>query len=266
MKTRRLLLCAIVAALPLLASAQVTYNDLESDLGARVSLSLDKKIVKGLHVELSSEGRLTDNFSNFGRIDAGLGVSYKINDNFKVGAGYILIDKKNSSDEWKMRHRLYADGTATLRAGNWRVSLKERLQLTHRDVKAYKHENTPNSIALKSRVKVAYKAPNGITPYGFVEVRNVFNDPACKATWSTASLAFTDYEFTGYTDTYVNRVRGSLGAEWKIDKHNALDFSILADYCYDKEIDTGSQGTVLKSLSYDRSFNTTFRISYQFSF
>ena len=119
---------------------------------------------------------------------------------------------------------------------------------------------------LKSRFKVSYKGFASVTPYGYVEVRNVFNDPRCSATWSTASQAYTDYSFKGYSDAYVNRIRGSLGLEWKLSKQHALDFYVLGDYCYDKNIDTNSSGTKLKSLTYDQAFNMALCIGYQFSF
>lgn len=255
----------IIALIPLAAFAQGTVNDLEKDFGARVGVTVDKKIVKGLHIAADGEVRLSDNFSNLGRYQFGLGISYKISPVFKIGAGYTFIQKKNSSAEWKPRHRVYADASVTLRAGDWRFSLKERLQLTHRSVNNV-YQSNANSLALKSRFKVSYKGFSSVTPYGYVEIRNVFNDPACSATWSTASLAYSDYSFKGYTDAYVNRVRGSMGLEWKLNKQHALDFYVLADYCYDKNVDTNSSGTKLKSLTYDQSFNMALCIGYQFSF
>ena len=255
----------IIALLPVTAFAQGTVNDLETDFGARVNVSVDKKIIKGLHVVADGEVRLSDNFSTVGRYQAGLGVTYKISPVFKIGAGYQFIEKMNSSGVWKPRHRFYADASATLKAGYWRFSLKERVQLTHRDVNNV-YQNNPNSLMLKSRFKVSYKGFASITPYGYVEVRNVFNDPACSATWSTTSQAYGNYSFKGYTDAYLNRVRGSLGAEWKLSRQHALDFHILADYCYDKNVDTNSSGTTLKSLTYDQAFKTAFCIGYQFSF
>lgn len=247
------------------AAAQGTVNDLETDFGARLSASAEKKIAKGLHVSVDGEVRMSDNFGNLGRYQAGTGISYKINKVFKVGAGYLFIEKKNSSSEWKPRHRFYADGTATLRSGDWRFSVKERLQLTHRDV-SNTYQTTPNSLELKSRFKASYKGHPTLTPYGYLEFRNVFNDPSCTATWSTTSLAYSDYSFGGYNDAYINRVRGSLGTEWKISKQHSFDFFLLADYCYEKDIDTNAKGTKLKSLTYDQAFNVGLGIGYQYSF
>ena len=163
------------------------------------------------------------------------------------------------------RHRVYMDGSLNFKAGDWRFSLKERLQLTHRDVGNI-YQNNPNSLALKSRFKISYKGFQSITPYGYVELRNVFNDPSVKATWSTTSLAYTDYSFGGYNDAYINRVRGSLGAEWKLSKNHALDFFLLTDYNYDKDIDTDAAGTTLRSLTWDQSLKVSLGLGYKFSF
>ena len=269
MKIRNILIIALVAALPQIASAQsytIPVSDLETDLGARLELSIDKKITKGLHVEAFTEGRMTDNFGNLSRVDAGLGVSYKVNDYLKLGTGYIMINKESSSGTWKMRHRAYFDATGTLHADDWRFSLKERIQLTHKDVNTVKHQTTPNSLELKSRIKVAYKAIQHLEPYGYVEMRNVFNDPSCTATWSSATETFGYYSFTGYNHAYINRLRGCIGAEYKLDRHNSLDLHILADYCKDKTIDTYSGGTNLRSLYWQPSFNTAICLGYTFSF
>ena len=266
MKQKWILAGILLTLLPGLVHAQGTVNDLEQDFGARIGLTVDKKLAKGLHLNLEGEARISDNFQNFGRYQAGLGVTYKINPTFKVGAGYLFIEKKtNTTQEWKPRHRVYVDGMATLRAGDWLFSLKERLQFTHRDVNN-PYQNNPNSLSLKSRLKVAYKGNPILTPYAYLEARNVFNDPRCSATWSTSSSSYSDYEFLGYGDAYFNRLRGSVGLEWKLSNQHAFDFYVLTDYCYDKNIDTNAEGTKLKSLTFDRAFNVSLGIGYKFSF
>lgn len=263
--TRLLLICALVLSSAGLASAQGSVNAMDNDFGGRISVTADKKIVKGVHLFAEGEVRFSDNFSSMGRYQAGLGFTWKIMDVFKVGTGYNLIQKQNSEGNWKPRHRVYLDGAVNLRAGDWRFSVKERLQFTHRDVNNT-YQNNPNSLALKSRFKIAYKGLQDVTPYGYIELRNVFNDPSVKATWSTASQAYADYSFGGYNDAYINRIRGSLGAEWKLSKQHALDFFLLTDYNYDKNIDTNSEGTKLKSLTYDQGLNVSMGIGYKFSF
>ena len=226
---KHIIVSLVVLFVPVMVRAQGTVNEMDNDFGGRVNVTLDKKLAKGLHLSADVEARFSDNFTSMGRYQAGLGFSWKINNYFKVGTGYMFIQKQNSEGTWKPRHRVYLDGSVNLRAGDWRFSLKERLQYTHRNVNNT-YQSNPNSIALKSRFKIAYKGFQQVTPYGYIELRNVFNDPSVKATWSTTSLAYSDYSFGGYNDTYINRVRGSLGAEWKLSKHHSLDFFLLTDY------------------------------------
>lgn len=262
---RKAILLFAVMMFPLMSGAQSAVNDLESDYGARFNLSVDKKLIKGLHLIADGQVRLTDGFSSISRWEAGLGLSYKINKVFRVGAGYTFIDKTNSQETWIPRHRAYVDGTATLRYGAWRFALKEKLQLTYREYSNL-YEHNPYNLALKSRIKVSYKGLDDWTPYGSVEIRNVFNDPTCSATWNSTTGKYTNYSFTGYNDAYLNRVRGIIGTQWDIDKHNALDFYILSEYCYDKSLDVDKEGLTLKSLSYDQTFNAAVCIGYSFSF
>ena len=266
---KRFCLLLLLSLAPLLLRGQSSYtvpvSDLTTELGGRFSATLDKKLAKGLHLSVGGEARLTDNFSTLGRWQAEAGLSYKLNPYLKFGAGYIFIDDLNSAGIWKPRHRFYFDATGGIRAGDWRFSLKERLQLTHRNpdqMNVYQHN--PNALALKSRLKAEYKGFRAVSPYAFVEARITLNDPSCTASWN--GTGFSDYVFTGYKDVYLNRIRGALGLEWKLSRQHALDFSLLGDYCYDKVVDTNAEGTKLKSLGYDRTFRMNACIGYKFSF
>ena len=169
MKTKYILLFPLLSVLfPVAASAQGTVGDLESSFGARFSVEADKKLAKGVHAIVSGEARMTDGIGSPDRYQAGLELTYKLNDTFKFGVGYLLIEKMNSSGEWNPRHRFYADGKVSFRSGDWLFSVKERLQLTHREV-GNVFQNTTNSLSLKSRFKVSYKGFGSVTPYGYIE-------------------------------------------------------------------------------------------------
>ena len=265
MKKKLTILCLLCMAASGLAKAQGTDNDLETVFGGRFSVTADKKIVKGFHWTVDGEVRSSENFSDLGRYQVGTGLTYKVTENIKLGAGYLYISDKNSADIWKPRHRVFGDVTFSLRSGDWRFALKERLQLTHREV-GNKFQKVPNLLALKSRFKVSYKGSPVLTPYASIELRNVFNDPSCVATWNPSSQTYSDYSFGGFNDININRLRGSLGLEWKVSNSHAFDFFLLEDYCRDKIIDTNAEGTKLKSLTYDRTFCSGIGIGYIFSF
>ncbi len=266
MNFRKTLLAALLAIAPFAAQAQIQESEMDYGFGARISAEADKKLAKGLHLSASGEVRSLDRFTDPYRLQADLGVSYKINKYFKVGGGYALIEKKGSGGAWKMRHRVWSDATLSLGSGDWRFSLKERLQMTHKSVNAVKKQSTPNSLALKSRAKVSYKGLGIWEPYAYAELRNVFNDPSCSAVWDDASETFDDYTFTGYNDAYFNRYSGCIGTEISLARHHALDVFLLTQYCREKEIDTGKGGTVLKSITYARGLYTSVGVAYKFSF
>ena len=119
--------------LPIFAMGQ-TDNALDPEFGGRLSFTLDKKIVRRLHVSLEEEVRFDNNFGAFDRLQSTLSLNYKIHPNIKIGAGYALINGySSSSNAFKnARHRFMIDVKGTLKYGNWNLSLKERMQLTHR--------------------------------------------------------------------------------------------------------------------------------------
>ncbi|MBQ9184856.1 MAG: DUF2490 domain-containing protein [Bacteroidales bacterium] len=254
----------VLAALMPAALAQGTKNDMESDFRGRLSAGIDKKISKGFHLDVEGEVRFTDNFGEVGRYQLGAGLSYKIAPWLKAGLGYLYIGNKGSSGSFSPRHRGYFDLTESLASGDWKFSLRERILLTHRGGDFNKFQSTPNALALKTRFKAQYKGFANVSPYAIAELKIQLNDPACKGTWN--GTEYTSYEFKGYDDCYLTRIRGGLGAEWKLSKQHALDFYLLADYIYSKEIDTNKAGTKLKSLTYDQTFATTIGVAYKFSF
>lgn len=261
-------LFVILAFLPasVLTRAQGTVNELENDFATRTSIAVDKKLAKGLHLEAEYQLRTENALTKIDRHQASLGLNYKFNNYLKGGLSYTFIDRYGTNSGWQVRHRASAYLTAGYRAGNWRFSLREMVQWTHKTEDLNIYQEVRNPLTLKSRFKVQYKGFRSVEPYVFFELKNVFNDPACSATYNTTTGAYSNYSFTGYTDTYVNRYRGGLGLEWKLSKMHSLEFYGLLDYCYDKNIDTNKEGTRLKSLTWDRTLRTTLGVGYKFSF
>lgn len=253
-----------LASAPLLA--QGTTSALEKDFRTRTSLDIDWKLAKGLHLDLGYELRTEDNFGAIDRHQAQIGLNYKVNKWLKTGVSYTYIYHNRGEKGWTPRHRLSADVTFGYRTGDWRFSLKEQLRLTHKTESLNSCQEVRNPLILKSRVKAQYKGWKHLEPYGFLEVRNIFNDPSCSATWSTTSKAYADYSFGGYNSLYINRLRGAMGLEWKISKHSAIDLYGMLDYCYDKNIDVDRTQTYLRELTWDQSLNGIVGVGYKFSF
>ena len=260
---RALPLIVALLLLPLAARSQGTVSNLGAEFGGRFSAAADWKLAPGLHAVFEGELRSRDNFAGLGRAQFGAGLEYKFSKALKASAGYVFMENTNNGSVWKPRHRAYADLTGTLKSGQWRFSLKERLQMTCKPG-ANPYQTTPYALALKSRLKASYKGFGAVSPYAAAELRVALNDPACSATWNGG--AYSGYTFKGYTDTYADRLRGTLGAEWKLDRSNELDFYLLGDFNYNKAIDTDRAGTTLKSLTWEKSFLLSIGVGYKFSF
>lgn len=278
MKKLLLTFALLVAVIPLQAQTSV---DLDPEFGGRMSFSVDKKIARGLHVNLEEEIRIDDNFSSFNRLHTTLGISYKVNNNVKVGIGYALIAPYSSdSGAFKaVRHRLMADATGSLRLGDWRLSLKERFQATYRtgDMNVYQAPRT--ALTLKSRLKLSYKGMRKMEPYTFVELRNTLNAPVINATYNKTTDTWGYYSestfyqkgepgwfLDGFNGCYVNRMRGAIGLEYAFNRSSSIDVCLMADYCMDKVVDANAKGTKLKSYTSETGFIGWLTVAYSYSF
>lgn len=270
------LLLVLAIVLPGVLTAQ-TEEKLSPEFAGRMSVGVDKKIVKGLHVFLEEEIRVGDNFSSFGRFQTSIGIAYKVHPNIKIGAGYALINPYDATDQvFKFRHRVYANVTGTLKLGQWNISLKERLQMTHRSGSFNEFQNPANALTLKSRLTFKYKGFGRFAPYAFVEVRSYHNAPVIYAAYDGSSyspISGTDQNaddpgwfLEGFKGAYVNRVRGSLGMDVRLSKQHTLNFYLLADYINDKVVDSNAEGTTLKSYTKQTGFVGSIGIGYEFSF
>lgn len=277
-KMNRIRFTIIIVALllPMALKAQ-TETTLDPEFGGRLSLSIDKKIVKGLHISLEEEARFDNNFGSLDRLQTSVGVSYKVHPNIKLGLGYALINGYGASSQSfkNARHRVMADVTGTLHLGDWNLSLKERLQMTHRTGDFNVYQNPQNALALKSRLTARYKAWGNVQPYAYFEMRNYLNAPVIAAAYDgTNCLTLDDYSetgepgwfLTGFNDGYVNRLRGSLGLDIKLDKCNTLNFYILCDHIVDKVVDANAEGTKLKSYTRETGFRGWMGAGYEFAF
>ena len=273
----------LIAALlvPIAAGAQ--------EFAARTSVGADVKLAKGFHLGLEEEARFADGLSSLNNLRTTLDLSYKLNKNFKIGAGYTLInpykleydDNGTLTDQGfsDVRHRLFVNATAQGRLGDFQLSLREKLQYTRRtddDLNVY--QTNPNALALKSRIGLKYKGSRSWEPFAYFEVRAALNDPWGEISGSVmqtnSGKKYFSYTHTGYTHAYVDRLRLNLGTDWSPTKHHTLTLNVLGDYCMDYNIDTNSPSNWaekgVRLFSETTGWEDTFRVSlcigYKFKF
>ncbi len=261
---------------PMLATAQ-TDVALDPEFGGRISFTIDKKIVRRLHVSLEEEVRFDNNFGAFDRLQSTLSLNYKIHPNIKIGAGYALINGySSSSNAFKnARHRFMIDVKGTLKYGNWNLSLKERMQLTHRTGDYNVYQNPANALMLKSRLTAKYLGFGKVEPYAYLELRNYLNAPVINAAYDGINYGTVDglvqegdpgWFLGGFNGSYINRYRGSLGVDILLNRSSTLNFYFMGDYCIDKEVDANAEGTILKSYTKETGFRVWLGAGYEFSF
>lgn len=253
-----------------------TDVDLDPEFGGRLSVSIDKKLARGLHVSLEEEIRMDNNFGSFDRFHTTLGLSYKVNDYLKLGLGYAMINPYSSSNSAfkSSRHRLMLDATGSLRFGDWRLSLRERFQATYRSGDMNEYQNPRTALTLKSRLKLSYKGLRRLEPYAYIELRNTLNAPVISASYDGTNYltsALSQYGEAGWfidswSGVYVNRVRGSVGFDYRLSKASSIDVSLMADRIMDKVVDANAEGTKLKSYTRETGFVGWINIGYSYSF
>lgn len=266
--------------MPLVANGQ-TDVALDPEMGGRLSFAVDKKLAKGLHLRLEEELRMDNNFSAFDRFHTTLGLSYKVNSNVKIGIGYAMINPYSTTNNAfkNSRHRLMVDASYGLPLGNWRLSLKERFQVTYRTGDMNLYQNPRTALTLKSRLKLQYKGLRRMEPYAYIELRNTMNAPVIDAVYNTATDTwgyYSDGTFTqkgdagwfldGFDGCYLNRLRCALGVEYRLNKRNSLDISLMVDRTMDKVVDANAEGTKLKSYTRETCLVGWLAVGYCYSF
>ena len=261
--------------LPAAAHAQESVS-LDPEFGGRLAFQLDKKLARGLHINLEEEARMDGNFSSFNRLHTTLALNYKVGNGLKLGIGYAMINpySSNKGQFKNARHRAMVDAKWTLHSGDWQFSVKERLQATFRtgDFNAWQHAQP--ELALKSRLMVKYKGLRRVAPYGYLELRNTLNAPSIAASYNGTQWLNEDnlqegdegWFVSGWNKVYINRLRGSIGVDWRLDKRSTLNLYLLADWVNDYVVDANSAGTVLKEYTHETGFVGQIGVQYTYAF
>ena len=265
----------IATATPALLCAQ-TDVDLDPEFGGRLSVGIDKKLTRGLHLTLDEEIRFHENFSSLNRLQTSLGLRYKVNNYLRLGIGYTMINPYSSTNtQFKnTRHRVTLDATGSYTFGAWRLSLRERGQTTFRTGDFNRYQTPQPLIELKSRLKLNYKGFQRWQPYAYAELRHSLNAPVINAYYSNGSYLTENYDeegnagwfISGWNGTYLNRIRFSLGTTYRLSKASELDFYLLADRISEKSVDANAEGTKLKSNTREKGFVGWAGVSYTYKF
>ena len=154
----------------------------------------------------------------------------------------------------RQRANIHAEGE--FKVGDIELSLRERVQATFRTDEVNRYEKSNPEAILRSRLMAAYKIPHSRwSPYLLFELHNTLNAPKPVANFKTDK-----YE----TENYITRYRGGIGAKYRINRNNRLDFYYYIDFDRTYDINYKDNKGDIKSLMLERELRHIFGISYKF--
>lgn len=235
MKIRAYIL-AVLAAVMVCVTAQAQdeislVETSESDVQLRVGAGLEVPIGRKWEFAWSEQVRLHNNLANFDKIVSSVGFGYKPWKFLKLEAQYGFVNERTSKTDndtgfktidWQIRHRLNLDATGSVRLGNVKLSLRERVRVQFRGDSVNKYERPNPEITLRSRLKGAVDLRNGRwEPYAFAEVYTTLNAVGVVNNYLREPIRYANY---------INRVRLGLGTEMKLSNSSKLDFYYMVHF------------------------------------
>ena len=235
MKIRAYIL-AVLAAMMLCAPVQAQdaislVESSESDVQLRVGAGLEIPIGRKWEFAWNEQMRLHNNIANFDKVVSSVGFGYKPWKFLKFEAQYGFINERTSktdndtgfkTTDWQIRHRLNFDATGSVRLGNVKLSLRERVRVQFRGDSVNKYEHVNPEITLRSRLKGALNLRNGRwEPYAFAEVYTTLNAVGAVNNYLREPIRYANY---------INRVRFGLGTEMKLSNSSKLDFYYMVHF------------------------------------
>ncbi len=225
------------------------------DIQARFCGALEVPIGKKFAFQWSEEVRLNNNWDSVDKVLSGLGMEYEPLKYLKAGVEYIFVNDNDLEDGWGIKHRLNVDVTGSYDIGRFELSLRERVRFQFRSDSTNRYEKPDPFITLRSRLKAAYDIRHSHwKPYVFAELYTTLNAPGPVSDYTTDAF---------YRDNYINRIRLGLGAKYKINKHNSLDFYYMVHFNRDYRA-RYKRGGEMKEWSLMKECCHVFGIDYKF--
>lgn len=273
---RRYIIALLLASCSLLPVVAQEEND---ELGIWSEIGIEKAITKNWDVGLEMEYRA----QNKARFSVGLGTSYKVCKNLKLGVSYsFLYSEKNKYkekiegeegsdewtrgynliDEWYPRHRFSAEAIGSIKLWNWlKVSLRERYQLTHRRAwTAEKFEHREkfllHLVDFDEEGYEIYETEKTVIDRTEPKPYPAFNDQVLRSRlkfeYDKKRCPFSPFVSAEFHNSVsvgdhmlLQKIRTAAGCSYKFRKHNEISLSYLITFdMYDIEEDENVRETV----------------------
>jgi len=235
-------------------------------IALRTSAGVQWRIIPKLSVSAGYQLRTKPNFEGIDRQTISASAAYKFTSWLSAGTGYSFLASRSSDGTFKPRNRCYLDLTGSISFGDWKLSLKERLQFTNKSYSVNSYEEVQNNLALKNILGVKYTGLEKLVPYASIEARISLNDPFWTYDYDEQTGKYLNAQFAGYKSVYLSRIRPVIGVEWSISEMHSIDFRVLCDFSHSQKIKASSDGTALTSIAWKDSIKLSTSIGYTFSF
>jgi hypothetical protein len=158
-----------------------------------------------------------------------LGVDYKINKHFSLGANYRFYQNKNSDNNFQTQHRLSADAEYKHKVN--RFSLAYRLRFQNKDEDFFTGSSNHNLYNIRNKFSLAYNIKKfKLDPYFNVELYRQIEDV------NTSELS---------------KLRWTIGLDYSLKKRGNIDLF----YRIDNELNQSyNKDTYILGLGYKFSF------------
>ena len=213
----------------LIIDANAQETKVVSDLEYWTSIGISKKINDHWKITLEEEFRFTNDISRFDMFFTDLGLNYKFNKHFTLGANYRFYQNKNKDGVFITEHRWSTDFKYKHKIS--RFTIAYRLRFQNKDEDFFSNELGNNIYNLRNKLSADYNIKNfKLDPYFDVEVFRRFENGE---------------------DSYFNKIRWTLGLDYSITKKSDIELFYRIDNGLNQ---TYNKDTYIIGLGYKISF------------
>lgn len=190
-----------------------------------------------------------------------IGLNYTPIPYLRIGAQYTLkvygnklsttqdgVTVANPANRY-LRHRPTFYLTGYYVTGDWKFSLRERLDANIRTDSVNLHEKPRAALYLRHKLQAQYSIPGKpVKVYAYVELWNTLNEPVKYLnTYAGVDKNGNATAYAGKTfGQYLNEIRAQVGVSWRVDKMNTLGLAYRYMYAQSRDINITKNKTLIE--------------------
>ncbi|MCY7411363.1 MAG: DUF2490 domain-containing protein [Chitinophagales bacterium] len=200
----------------LLAFTNSGYSQIQ-DFKGKIAFGLKKKISKSFSFTLYNEETFSQNLAELGTSFFDLGLNYKINKNFILGANYRFTLQRTLLNYYDERSMIYGDITYSKGIKKFSFSLRARIQNSFNPIVI--GETKQNSVAYnRDKLTLRYRINYYLIPFVSGEIYVPINHP---------------------THDQIDKEKGTIGIYYNFNDY----LKVAADYSITHELNQSNKKT-----------------------